>query len=468
MADRLLFEPLHVVAEDVRERRVSPPELTEAALRQVERWAPALNPFITQTPEQALSMARQAERELAAGTYHGPLHGIPVVLKDLFETAGVRTTAGSPTLANHLPERDATVVRRLREAGAVFIGKTGMPQFAEEPTSTNPFYGGVHNPWNLAYDSGGSSSGTAAAIAAGMAWCGPGSDTGGSIRIPSAACGLVGLKPTYGRVSLRGVLPLSISVDHVGPMARTVRDAALLLDVLTSYDPDDLCSREVPAQDDGPFDLDGGIHGLRVAALATDGGTVERDIAAAFVAGVTTLTQAGAIVEELAMPEMPEMIDATEPLFVAEVFDHYGHLLAEHTDQIASNVRNTLGRGQRVTGAEAIAARRRLEHDLHQVERKLRGFDLLVSPTLALYPPPAGERCLPLVRLTALWNYAGWPAVSVPVGLSDEGLPIGFQIVARPWREGLALRAARVIERAHALDFPPLGLRAGQASQTGA
>ena len=200
----------------------------------------------------------------------GPLHGIPVVLKDLFQTAGVRTTGGSKALADWVPDEDATVVRLLRDAGAVFIGKTGMPEFATEPTSTNFTFGAVHNPWNLSLDTSGSSSGTGAAVAAGMAWCGPGSDTGGSIRMPAAACGLVGLKPTYGRVSLRGVLPLAASRDHIGPMARTVMDAALLMNALAWYDQDDPYSRDAPI-DDFAASLDDGVRGMRVAAFSDDG-----------------------------------------------------------------------------------------------------------------------------------------------------------------------------------------------------
>src|SRR5690554_3406400 len=235
----VVFEPMYLVAGLLRRREVSCVELVEAALVRVDAQGERLNPFITLTAEQARAIARERDAELANGVDRGPLHGIPIVLKDNLDTAGVPTTGGSAVYRERVPEEDATVVRRLAEAGAISIGKTNMPEFAEEPTSINPTYGGVRNPWNPELDTAGSSSGTAAAIASGMAWCGPGTDTGGSIRMPAAACGLVGLKPTYGRVSLKGVLPLAASLDHVGPMARTVRDAALLMGALAGFDPDD-------------------------------------------------------------------------------------------------------------------------------------------------------------------------------------------------------------------------------------
>ncbi len=238
-------------------------------------------------------MARERDAELEDGIDRGPLHGIPVVLKDLLQTTGVRTTGGSRAFESWVPDEDATVVRLLRDAGAVFIGKTGMPEFANQPTSTNEVFGAVHNPWNLELDTSGSSSGTGAAVAAGMAWCGPGSDTGGSIRMPAAACGLVGLKPTYGRVSLRGVMPLAASRDHIGPMARTVEDAAMLMNVLAWYDEDDPCSRDAPV-DDYAADLDQGMTGLRVASFHDDGKEpVPTDILDGFMNGLRTLEAGG-------------------------------------------------------------------------------------------------------------------------------------------------------------------------------
>lgn len=450
----LAYEPMYEVAERVARRDVSPVELVEAALERVAADGERLNPFITLTADLAREMAREAEREIGQGAYRGPLHGIPVVLKDLLQTRGVRTTGGSRILGESVPEEDATVVRLLREAGAIFVGKTGMPEFAVLPSSGNPFYGPVRNPWDETRDTGGSSSGTAAAIAAGMAWCGPGSDTGGSIRIPAAACGIVGLKPTWGLVSLRGVLPLCAMMDHVGPMARTVRDTALLMQVLAGYDAGDPYSRDAPL-DDYVTHLEEGIDGLRVAWLVDDGhGPVDQAIVDAVSRGVETLRMAGAQVTEITMPFLDDLLWEVLPVLEqAEAAADYEEWLRDRPEDFSDEFRSFAEAGLRTSATEVVRARRRMQHGLHEVERAMAGYDLLVSPTLSIFPPVAGVDDLELVRLTCLWDNNGWPAVSVPVGLSESRLPIGFQIVARPWQEALVLRAARVIERAHGLAF---------------
>lgn len=451
----LIFEPMHVISERVARGELSSESVTEAALGQVGALQPHLNPFVTITADMALDMARNADREISSGRYRGPLHGVPIVLKDLFETAGVRTTGGSKTRETVVPDRDAAVVGMLRDAGAVFIGKSGMPEFACTGTSTNPTYGFVRNPWNPAYDPAGSSSGTGAAIAAGMAWCGPGSDTAGSIRMPSSACGLVGLKPTYGRVSLRGVLPLNSALDHVGPMARTVRDAALLLQALAGYDHEDPHAREAPV-DDYTAALEDGVEGLRVAVLAHGDVQVEPTIDAAFRAGVRTLESAGALLEEI---EIPNLRQVAGPLFTVGILSHYDHLLDEQPESLSPYFTATLRRARERTQIDVMTAWREVQNGLHQIERLLRPYDLAVSPTLAVYPPAAGELTHgELLQLTAVWNLNGWPAISVPAGLSPDNVPVGFQIIGRPWTESLVLRAARAIETRHALPFPPIGL----------
>jgi aspartyl-tRNA(Asn)/glutamyl-tRNA(Gln) amidotransferase subunit A len=395
-----------------------------------------------------------AEREIVSGAYRGPLHGVPIVLKDLLATAGVRTTGGSRVLGEWIPDDDAEVVRRLNESGAISVGKTGMPEFAVCPTSTNPFHGAVRNPWNDTFDTAGSSSGTAAAIAAGMAYCGPGSDTGGSIRMPAAACGIVGLKPTWGRVSLRGVLPLCVLHDHVGPMARTVRDTALLMQALAGYDPADPYSRDMPV-DDYVSGLEDGVAGLRIAVLVNDGGpAVEPEIQTAVERALSTLEDAGARLETVDLPFVYELIwDVIPPLEETETAADYARWLLERPEDLSPQFREFASRGLTRTGVEVQQARRRMLNDLHQVERALRDYDLLVSPTLGVFPPPAGEERLELLRFTNLWDCNGWPAISVPVGLSSANLPIGLQFVAHPWQESLTLRAARVIERVHGLAY---------------
>jgi aspartyl-tRNA(Asn)/glutamyl-tRNA(Gln) amidotransferase subunit A len=371
----------------------------------------------------------------------------------------VRTTGGSRVLADWVPEEDATVVRLLREAGAISVGKAGMPEFAVCPTSTNPFYGAVRNPWNPAYDTAGSSSGTGAAIAAGMCYAGPGSDTGGSIRMPAAACGIVGLKPTWGRVSLRGVLPLCILHDHVGPMARTVRDAAIMMQALAWYDRDDPYCRDAPV-DDYVSGLEDGVEGLRVAMLVDDGGpVVEPEIESAVGDAMRTLQQAGAQTADVRIPDAYRLVwDAIPAIEEAETAADYGHYFPDRASELSPIFREFTESGLRRTGVEVQRAQRVVRNALHQVERALAEFDLLVSPTLGIFPPPAGEERLELLRFTNLWDVNGWPAISVPCGLSSESLPIGVQIVGRPWQEALVLRAARAVERGHALTFPPTGV----------
>ena len=262
-AREVAFLPLAALADRLRRRELSPVEVTRAYLDRIAMLDPQLTAFITVTAEQALADAAAAEREIAGGGYRGPLHGVPLAIKDLFHTAGVRTTAGSKILADFVPAEDATVVARLRAAGALSLGKTNLEEFAYGATSINPHHGACCNPWDPARIAGGSSGGSAAAVAAGLCSGALGTDSGGSIRQPSALCGLVGLKPTYGRVSRHGVVPLSWSQDHVGPMARTVRDAALLLQALAGHDPRDPASSSAPVPD-YLAGLEGGVRGLRL------------------------------------------------------------------------------------------------------------------------------------------------------------------------------------------------------------
>ena len=290
---------LEAAASLVRERRVSPTELTEACLARIEAVEPRLNAFITVTADLARTQARDAEREIAAGRYRGPLHGIPVAVKDLFATRGIRTTAGSRILAEWIPDEDATLVRRLSEAGAVLLGKLGMHEFAYGVSSVNPHYGDVHNPYDTTKIPGGSSGGSAVAVAAGEAYATLGSDTGGSIRIPASLCGCVGLKPTFGRASLFGAVPLSWSLDHSGPLARTVRDVAVVTAAISGFDPRDPLSADRPAPDflEG---VDAGPQKLRIG-VPTDHVWDQCDaaIATSVRAAIAALARAGAEIVEI-------------------------------------------------------------------------------------------------------------------------------------------------------------------------
>src|SRR2546430_6552863 len=302
----ILRTSLEAAAEAIRTRRTSPVLLVEACLARIEAVEPRLNAFITLTAELAREQARQAEREIEAGRYKGPLHGMPVAVKDLFATKGIRTTAGSRILTGWVPDEDATVVRKLREAGAVLVGKLGLHEFAYGISSVNPHFGDVRNPWDTTKIPGGSSGGSAVAVVAGEAFATLGSDTGGSIRIPASLCGCVGLKPTYGRVSVFGAVPLSWSLDHPGPLARTVRDVAVATSAIAGYDPRDPISanRLVP---DLLAGIDAGPQRLRVG-VPTDHVWDECDpaIATAVRAAIGALARAGAEIHEIRWPRAAE------------------------------------------------------------------------------------------------------------------------------------------------------------------
>jgi aspartyl-tRNA(Asn)/glutamyl-tRNA(Gln) amidotransferase subunit A len=266
---------LSEAASQIQKKELSPLELARACAERIQALDPQLNCFITRTLETAIEQARRAEAEIQTGDYRGPLHGIPLTLKDLFETKGVRTTAGSRFFADYFPQEDAVVVQKLRHAGAIFLGKLNMHEIALGLTNVNPHYGACHNPWWLERIPGGSSGGSAAAVAAGLCLGSLGSDTGGSIRVPASLCGVVGLKPTFGRVSLRGVIPLSWNLDHVGPLARSVRDAAILLQAIAGYDAQDPASVDtrVPSYLSG---LEGGVRGWKIG-FASDAYYSESD-----------------------------------------------------------------------------------------------------------------------------------------------------------------------------------------------
>jgi Asp-tRNA(Asn)/Glu-tRNA(Gln) amidotransferase A subunit family amidase len=432
-------------AARVRARDVSPVELTEQALERIDAQNPTLNAFQLVLRDQALAAAREADREIAAGEYRGPLHGVPVAVKDLLALAGTPTTAGSRILADWAPDVDAAGVERLRAAGAIIVGKTRMSEFAYSPGSNNAHYGPTRNPWNLEHDTGGSSSGSGAAVAAGLVFAALGSDTGGSIRIPGALCGIVGLKPTFGRVSLFGAVTLSWSLDHLGPMTRSVADAAIMLDALSGADPRDPRTRPGPSP--LPEHQEAGVSGLRIGVLSEDGSgapLASDEVLGAWRSGLAALEAAGAELVELDLPEMQalralygviltlEAIAYHEP-FLRGRLDDYGEfprqrLLASYAYGPNAFVRAEQGR---------LAVRRRFDRIFEQV-------DLLSTPTMPAGAPPLGVPAP--TTFTGPFNALGWPAITVPCGLTAAGLPIGLQLAGRPWDEATVLRAARVLE----------------------
>jgi len=442
-------------ARRVTRGEVSPVELTAACLERIAARDAQVNAFITVTADAAVEEARTAELELARGESRGSLAGVPIAVKDLFDTAGVRTTAGSKFFSDRVPERDATVVQKLRTAGAVLLGKLNMHEWALGVTNDNPHYGACHNPWALDCITGGSSGGSAAALAAGMCFGALGSDTGGSIRIPAALCGVVGLKPTYGRVSLRGAVPLSWSLDHAGPMGRSVSDVALLLQAIAGPDRADPGSADV-ATVDYTAGLEDGISGWRIGVIGDESlGDIEPDMRAAVRSAVNALASAGAQIEALAVPELVEAARLNGLMTTADAATFHRERMEDAPQDFGHDVLARLRRGAAYGATDYAAARRQqailrrtfaswfVQHD--------GAFDAVVLPTTPCAAPRIGgldavATAALLTRLTAPFNFTGLPAMSVPCGLTPQGLPVGLQIVGAPWAERRVLRVGRAYE----------------------
>ena len=445
---------LTAASELIATRAISPVELTRAHLERIERLNPQLNCYLTVGTEMALEQARQAEYELAQGLRRGPLHGIPLALKDLFETAGMRTTAGSSFFSDFIPAQDAFVVEKLRKAGAVLLGKTNMHEIALGITNENPHFGDCCNPWDVRRISGGSSGGSAAALAGGLCLGALGSDTGGSIRIPASLCGIVGLKPTYGRISLRGAMPLSWNLDHAGPMARRVMDAALLLFAISEYDPSDPAAIRPPQRDYTALPSEE-IDGWRVALAAdeffTDPASVDSEVLAAVRQAAGVFARLGASVEETAFPGARQAALANGLMVVSDAAALHKERLENQPERFGVDVRTRLQTGATVSASEYIQARRTQVELRRQFESFFERYDLLLTPTTPITAHVRGsmdavERARLLTRFTAPFNLTGLPALSIPCGFSREGMPIGLQLVGRAWEDARLLRAAHLYE----------------------
>jgi Asp-tRNA(Asn)/Glu-tRNA(Gln) amidotransferase A subunit family amidase len=442
------FAPLHEVARAIASGTVSPVALTDALLARIAEHDPKLNAFQIVLADQARAAAAAAAREIAAGRNRGPLHGVPVAVKDLLATAGVATTAGSKVLANWAPDEDATAVRRLKDAGAIVVGKTRMSEFAYSPGSNNAFYGPTHNPWRLERDTGGSSSGSGAAVAAGLAYAALGSDTGGSIRIPSALCGLVGLKPTFGRVSLAGGITLSWSLDHLGPMTRTVRDAALVLNVLAGHDPRDSRTRPGLAPD-FTAGLEDGVRGVRIGAIRDDGSPLDPpdpEAIAAWEDGLRALRDAGAAVTDIDLPELEDLRVLGSTIINLEALAYHEPTLRGRPDDLGEFLRDRLRVAYAYSPVAYVQAQQARAVLRARCDELLTRFDYLSTPGMPYGAPPLGEP-RGNTRYSHPFNGLGWPAIVVPTGLTSDGLPLATQLVGRPWDEAGVLRTARAIER---------------------
>ena len=428
-------------AEQIRRQKISPVELLRDCLEAIERLNPTLNAFITVTADSALAEAKKAEQEIQSGKWRGPLHGIPVGLKDLIDTAGIRTTAASTVFRDRIPTEDADVVKKLKTAGAVFIGKQNLHEFAYGGSSLISHFGPMRNPVNPEFIAGGSSGGSAAAIASGMCYAAIGTDTAGSIREPASICGVVGLKPSYGLVSTRGIVPLSQSLDHAGPITRSVEDAAIVLYAIAE-------TRENYSQN-----LKSGIHDFVIGVprkyFYED---LDSEIASALEKAIDRL---GSLARSIREVECPVEQDRT--VFNAESRAYHRDKMALSPELYDPETLRRLTTGDAVSETEYHNAVRQLQHTRRNVGRMFSNVDILITPTVPICSPRISALMgnisnlrpaeIILLRNTRPVNRWGLPAISVPCGFTSQGLPIGLQIIGPPRGEQKVLRAAYVLEQ---------------------
>lgn len=438
---------LEGAAARVRSRELSPVELTEASLARIGETRD-LGTFIAVTADTARAAAREAERAIRERRYRGPLHGIPVSLKDLFDVAGVPTTGGG-SFAVEPAREDSSVTRQLVEAGAILLGKTNLHEFAFGVTSDNPHFGPVRNPWDRERIPGGSSGGSAVAVATGAGYASIGSDTGGSIRIPASLSGVVGLKPTRGRVSLRGAMPLSWTLDHAGPLARSVRDAALVYAAITGEDPLDPSWRGAPGGD--PLgEIDAGVDGLRIGVWREAVAEADPPVRALVEAAIARLAAAGADLADLRLPRPDDLRGQQLTIIGTDAYAAHRERFDREAERYGADVRARIARGREWSGADYAAARRARSGLRATFDAALAPYDALALPTTVVSAPlregqDAVATAQRLTFLTSPFNLTGLPAVSLPCGLAD-GLPVGLQLAGRRWDEPRLLRVARGYE----------------------
>jgi aspartyl-tRNA(Asn)/glutamyl-tRNA(Gln) amidotransferase subunit A len=445
---------IHEAQTLIRQKKLSPVELVEACLRQIEEHDSRINAFITVTAEEARTQAKAAEALQMNSTTNEmlPLLGIPFAAKDLYDTEGIRTTGGTSFRMKDIPKEDAEVVTRLKNAGMILLGKTNTHEIALGVTTVNPHYGATRNPHDTTRISGGSSGGSAAALTANMCPAALGTDTGGSIRIPASVCGAVGLKPTFGRVSLRGVMPLSWNLDHAGPMTRSVLDAGILLNIMAGYDADDPITVNVPLQDYANI-KEISLKGVRIA-LAEEGymDFSNPEVAHAVREAASILQNSGAKVQSVDFNWLVEAGRANGLMTPADGAAYHEERMKRTPEVYGEDVLRRLRMGAAYTSTEYARARRTQAKTKRRMERFFEEYDLLILPSTAVTAPPiqgpdAVEQAKLLTRFTAPFNLTGLPALSVPCGVDNNGLPIGLQIVGPAWEEKKVLQAGYSYEQ---------------------
>lgn len=452
----LHYRTLTDISTAIASKQVSPVEVTTALLERITALDSTLKSYATVTAESALAAARKAEQEIHAGNLRSPLHGVPIAVKDLCFTKGVRTMGGAKVLADHIPDFDSTAVAKLKAAGAVLLGKLNLTEGAMG--GYNPEFDIPKNPWNPDRWTGSSSSGSGVATAAGLCFGALGSDTGGSIRFPAAACGVVGLKPTWGRVSRHGVLTLAESMDHLGPMARSVADTAMLLQVIAGSDPNDPTALPHPVPDMLPHRNPDALHRIRIGFdedYATAG--IDRELADAVRAAVAVLSDQGADIITVRLPDVDEYVAAWPTLCAAEAVAAHAATYPSQRDAYGPWFRGWLDMGASVTGAAYAAANALRAACTGHLAHLFQQVDLLVCPSMSAPPHPITPELLyggyvprdpKFQRFTVPFNYSGAPTLSVPCGFSSEGLPLSLQFVGKPLSEPLLCHVGQIYERA--------------------
>ena len=455
----LIFLTINEASKLIQEGSISPTELVEAHLEWIELTDSSLNSFITLLHDESLKAAIEAENEIKNGDYRGPLHGIPIGLKDLYSTKGIRTTVGSKIMEDWVPDYDAGVVEKFIESGSILMGKLQMHEFAYGPTSENVHYGPAHNPWDTSRVTGGSSGGSGSAVASGQCMLALGTDTGGSVRIPSALCGIVGLKPTFGLVSRYGVFPLSYSLDTVGPITRTVRDNALVMNSIVGHD-----SRD-PSSSFGPFLdytslLDKDVSGIRLAVPREHFfDLVDFEVKQSFDQALSVLENIGMEIDEVSIPMLNEVTSIATAITAVEGVEVHLSNLRDRYEDYDPQVRDRLELGLFITGPQYVTAQRARVALSNQIEQVLCTYDAIVTPTIPVSAPKIGQTLVDirgslvkrvdvLPRLTRPFNLFGGPSITIPCGSDSNNLPIGLQISGKHFEDAMVLQIANAFENA--------------------
>ncbi|MFK8051331.1 MAG: amidase [Woeseiaceae bacterium] len=453
----LAFESITSIAMMIRDGRTSAVDITQLMLNRIEKFDGRLNAFITVMAESALCEARQADEELSSGTDRGLLHGIPIAVKDLIATQGVRTTGGSKLYEQWVPDEDAAVVRKLREAGAVIIGKTGLHELAYGTTSKNEWFGDVRNPRALDHIAGGSSGGSAAAVTAGLAYAAIGTDTGCSIRQPAHCCGIVGHKPTYGLVSKHGVIPLVYSMDHVGPLARSVKDTAIVLDAIAGFDPQD--PRSIKSQQTVfSSDTNTALQTLRIGVVRRFFFDGDRQVVSVVDDTLEHLSSLGAQIIELDIPEIEQVSEASRILFL-EALTIYEDALNDTPDVFGAEVRGKLEASRNISATSYAAAREYQLSFRQRIDQLMTDCDFLCAPTSTASAVPLDNIQDGFARHawknTCVFDFTGQPSISIPCGATPTGLPVGMMLTGKFDQDAKLLEQAREIETVLSEFEPP-------------